>query len=193
MTGTGGNAVTFIALAAIVGAVLLVRRGWEGQERIAHAGWALAAAALLGLGLAHGAWGLASGTVAGIATALALVAHAGWTSPAKVQRAPREAPMITLPRRWQGLVRRIFVFLLVVPVAFAAAQWLAFGVQALARRAGTGQADAAVLTLVLAPVFWSLLMAIQMTRSGPLRMLPAPAIAALLGTALWGVSLGGAA
>ena len=129
--------------------------------------------------------GVALATVAGIVTAMAIVGHAGWTSPAKVQRAPREAPAVSLPRRWAGLGRRLLVFVLVVPVAFVAAQWLAFGVQALARRGGAVEADLVVLTLALQPVFWAGLMAIQMSRAGPLRMVAPPAIAALLGTMLW--------
>ena len=128
------------ALLLILVAVALVRLGWGGRRGVAGAGWALGIAALLMLAARDGAWGLAIGTVTGIAAALAFVLHAGWTSPAKTRRAPREAPAILLPRRWHDLGRRVLVFVLVVPIAFCAAQWLAFAVQAVARRAGAGDA-----------------------------------------------------
>ena len=175
------------ALIVILVAVAPVRLGWGGRRRVAGAGagWALGLAVLLALAARDGAWGLAIGTVTGIAAALAFVLHAGWTSPAKVRRAPREAPAILLPRRWPDLGRRVLVFVLVVPIAFCAAQWLAFAVQAVARRAGAGDADTMVMTLLLQPILWAVLMAWQMTRAGPARMVAPPAAAALLGTALW--------
>lgn len=176
------------ALILIAAGMLLVRFGWDGGRPAAAAGWA---AAMLGLALLvarDGAWGLAIGTVVGMACALAIVLHAGWSSPAKITRPPREAPAILLPRRWSDLARRVAVFVLAVPVAFAAAQWLAFGAQALARSGGADAADATALTLLLQPVAWGLLMTWQMTRSGPARMIAAPLAAALLGTALWGAA-----
>lgn len=173
------------ALIVILVAVALVRLGWGGRRGAAGLGWALGLAALVALTTRDGAWGLAIGTVTGIAAALAFVLHAGWTSPAKVRRAPREAPAILLPRRWHDLGRRVLVFVLVVPIAFSAAQWLAFAVQAVARRAGAGDADTMVMTLLLQPILWAVLMAWQMTRAGPARMVAPPAAAALLGTALW--------
>ena len=173
------------ALLVIVAAIVLVRLGWGGRRGAAGIGWTLAVAALLALTARDGAWGLAIGTVAGMAAALGLILYAGWTSPAKAPRTSREAPSILLPRRWHDLRRRLLVFLLVVPVAFCAAQWLAFAVQAVARRAGASDADTMVMTLLLQPIAWTVLMAWQMTRSGPARMVAPPATAALLGTALW--------
>lgn len=172
-------------LALVLIGVALIRWGWSGRSGIAGIGWMLASVALVTLAIRDGAWGVAIGIVAGTAAALALVLHAGWTSPAKVPRAVREAPSITLPRRWHDLRRRIVVFVLVVPIAFCAAQWLAFGAQAIARRAGASDADAIVLTLMLQPILWALLIAWQMTRAGPARMVAPPAAAAVLGTVLW--------
>ena len=173
------------ALLVVVAAMLLVRMGWGGRHGVAWAGWALIAGALAVLVARDGAWGLATGTVAGIGAALAIVAHAGWTAPARARRAPREAPSIALPRRPGDLARRCAVFLLVVPLSFAAAQWLAYGAQALARRAGAGEADAIVLALFLQPCIWAALMTWQMTRRDATDMILPPASAALLGTLMW--------
>lgn len=176
------------ALIVVAAGMLLVRLGWGGRRGVAAAGWLLAAAALAVLTARDGAWGLAVGTVAGMAVALAMVLYAAWVSPAKTARAPRQAPAITLPRRPRDLLRRVAVFALVVPVAFAAAQWLAYGGQALARRNGWAEADSLVLMLFGQPVVWLALMSIQMTRPGPLRMISAPAVAAMIGTLLWALA-----
>lgn len=173
---------------AIAVGMLLVRLGWGGRRGVAVAGWVLAGAMALVLTRENGAWGLAIAAVAGVAAAIAIVLHAGWTAPAKALRPPREAPSITLPRRPRDLARRLAVFVLVVPVAFAAAQWLAFGIQAMARRGGAGEADAIVTMLFLQPLLWSILMAWQMTRAGAVRMIAPPAGAAALGTILWSLS-----
>ena len=177
-----------VAFIAIAGAMVLVRIGWGGRRPLALAGWAIALAALAALTLRDGAWGLAVGTLAAMAVALVLVLWAGWRSPPRAGRPSREAPAVLLPRRWQGLVRRLAVFVLSVPVAFAAAQWLAFGVQAAGRRWGLVEADAIVLALFLQPVLWMALMSIQLTRANTLRMIPAPVAAALAGTALWALA-----
>lgn len=180
--------MTALALAIIAAAMILVRIGWDGRRGIAAAGWVLAAIGLCILTARDGAWGFAIGTVAGIAVALIMVLYAGWRSPAKARRAPREAPSIVIPQRWPDIARRLAVFALVVPVAFAAAQWLAFGVQALARRGGMGDADTIVLTLFLQPILWTIVMAIQMTRADAARMIAPPIVTALLGTILWSAS-----
>ncbi len=177
--------MTTPASIAIIAAMALVRYGWGGPSMAAWGGWALALAALLVLGVQDGAWGIAVGIVTGTLAALAIVLHAGLTSPAKARRPSREAPSIALPRRLPDLGRRLVVFVLVVPIAFAAAQWLAFGSQALARHAGAGDADTFVLTTMLQPIAWAALMSWQMTRADPSAMVLPPVAAALLGTVLW--------
>ena len=180
--------MTWTALGIVVAAMLMVRIGWAGRRETAWGGWIAATGALVWLTLDDGAWGMAIGTAVGIAVALILVLHAAWISPAKVQRAPREAPTVTLPRRWGDLGRQVGVFVLVVPVGFVAAQWLAFGAQAVARRGGATDADAIALTFLLQPALWGVIITVQMTRAAPARMLAAPAVAALLGTLLWSAS-----
>jgi hypothetical protein len=177
-----------LGLVAITAAMLLVRLGWSGRRGVAPLGWALGVGGLLLLAANDGAWGVAVGAVAGMAVAIALVLHAGWRSPVKVRRPARTVPSITLPHRPADIARHLFVFVLVVPIGFAAAQWLTFGAQALARRAGAGEADALALTLILQPVLWGVLMAWQMTRATAMRMIAPPASAAILGTILWSLS-----
>lgn len=176
------------ALIAVAGAMVLVRIGWAGAAAVAAAGWSMAAFALVVLARADGAWGIAIGVVTAIAAALLLVLLAGWRSPVKRYRPPREPPSITIPRRRHDIVRRVAVFALVVPGAFAAAQWLAFGAQAIARRSGAADADAIAMTLYLQPIMWSVIMAIQMTRAGPARMVAPLAVATVIGAILWGAS-----
>lgn len=186
--GSETHAVTAITLLAVVAALTLVRIGWNGARGLALLGWALALVALTALAWQDGAWGLAVGVVTGMGAALACVLHAGWTSPARSLRAPREAPAISIPHHRRDLVRRLAVFALAVPVAFAAAQWLAFGVQAAIRGGAALDSDAVVLTLFLQPVIWTALLTVQLTRARPSQMVAAPLIAAIAGTMLWGAA-----
>lgn len=172
-------------LLAIVAGMVLVRLGWAGRRGAAALGWALALAALVLLAAGDGAWGLAVGTTTAIVVGLSLVLHAGWTSPARTVRPPREAPAIHVPHHARDILRRLAVFALVVPVAFAAAQGLAFGLQAVARGAGWNDTDTTVLALFLQPVLWVAIMTVQMTRADAARMVAAPATAALAGLLLW--------
>lgn len=177
-----------IALIGVVAGIVLVRRGWAGRRPLAVVGWAIVLAALALLTIGDGAWGLAMGGAIGITAALALVLWAGWSSPAKSTRAPRTAPASTIPVRASDIARRVAVFALAVPVAFIAAQWFAFGVQALARAGGATAADTAVLMLGLQPLVWGVIMALQLLQPGPARMLTAPAVVAGLGTAAWALA-----
>ena len=176
------------AILLVLAGIVVVRLGWAGRRGLSAAGWAAVAAGAAMLTAGDGAWGLAIATVAVMMAALALVLHAGWRSPAKVRRPRREAPAVALPRRASGLVRRGAVFLLVVPVGFAAAQWLAFGLQAFARAGGMGETDATVLSLLLQPLLWLAILTVQMTRARTAQMVAAPAVAALAGTLLWGAA-----
>ncbi|SOB79812.1 hypothetical protein SAMN06297144_0744 [Sphingomonas guangdongensis] len=177
-----------VALLLIVAAVALVRYGWAGRPAAAWAGWGGIAAALLLLALSDGAWGVAVGTTLAMMAALAIVLYAGWREPARARRAPRTPPSVTLPHGGAEFGRRAAVFALVVPVAFAATQWLAFALQALARSSGWNATDATVLMLLGQPLLWGVLMTWQMTRSGPAAMVAPPVLAALAGTLLWSLS-----
>lgn len=177
-----------VALALMGAAMVLVRLGWSSSRQAAYLGWMLAAGALVMLTASAGAWGLAIATVVAMILALTMVLYAGWTAPIRMRRAGIEAASVTLPRLSGDLARRVIVFVLVVPVAFVAAQLLAFGIQAVARRAGIGDADATASTLFLQPLIWTALITWQMSRTGPLRMIAAPVAAALLGSLLWGIS-----
>lgn len=180
--------MTAIALVAVVVAITLVRFGWNGLRGVAPLGWALGLLALVSLVIQDGAWGLSVGVVAGMAAAFGFVLHAGWTSPARTRRAPREAPAISIPHHRRDLARRVAVFALAVPLAFAAAQWLAFGIQAAVRGGAALDADAVTLTLFLQPVIWTAILTVQLTRARAAQMVAAPLVAAVAGTMLWGVA-----
>ena len=173
------------AIAMVAAAIALVRLGWAGRPGVAALGWLLAGATLVALAQGAGAWGFAVGAIAGMTAALGTLAWSGWSAPGHAPRSGREkaaSPSLREPAR---LARRGAVFLLVVPVGGAAALWLAFGAQAVAREMGMQTADAYACLLLLAPVFWCSIMTWQMTRNGPCRMVAAPLFAALLGTLLW--------
>ena len=176
------------ALLLIALAMGLVRLGWGGRRGVAIVGWGLALLGLATLARIDGAWGIAPGGVAGMASALAGLLWSGWRTPAKAYRPAREPPSIVLPRRIGDLARRSVVFVLVVPIAFAATQWLAFALHASMRRAGMGEADAIVLMLFVQPVLWASLATWQMTRRDARRMMPPVLATALLGTVVWSVS-----
>ncbi len=168
--------------------VVLVRLGWGTRRSVALAGWALAVVSFVLLTLSDGAWGMATGFTAGMIVALVIVLHAAWRSPAKRRRAVRQADPLVLRRGDGGLARRLAVFVLVVPVAFVAAQWFAFTVQALVRRGAPPDADSVALTLFLQPMTWTALMSWQMMLSGPVRMAFPPLVIAALGAVLWSMS-----
>jgi hypothetical protein len=120
-----------------------------------------------------------------MATALVLLAMDGLASE-RTDR-PLKARATVTPPRWraEGLIRRTIVFLLVVPIGFAATMILALGAEAAARRAGWIEADRYVLALMLQPAAWALLASGQMLSTHP-RGMVAPALAcALGGAALW--------
>ena len=180
--------MTAAALLIVAVGIALVRLGWGGTRALAIIGWLAAATALVVLTGMNGAWGLSLGVVVGMAVALGFVLQAGWTSPPRDRRAPREAPAISIPHHRRDLLRRIAVFVLAVPVAFAAAQWLAFGVQAAIRGNAPIDGDAVVLTLFLQPVIWTALLTVQLTRARPAQMIAAPLVAGIAGTILWGAA-----
>lgn len=168
--------------------LVLIRLGWGTRRSVALAGWALALVSLVMLACSDGAWGMATGFVTGMIVALGIVLHAGWRSPAKRHGTIRQADAVVLRRGYHGVGRRLTVFAMVVPVAFAAALWLAFTVQALLRRGAPLDADSVALTLFLQPVTWTALMSWQMTLSRPVRMAFPPLIIAALGAVLWSMS-----
>ncbi len=166
--------------------VAALRRGWGGRRGWIIAGWTLIGAALIALAVTAGAWGLAIGSSAAMAAAMAILARAGIAEPARDKRSPRAIPTVTPPRwRWRGLARRIAVFLLIVPVGLVASAVLAFGADALARRAGWVEADSLALALFVQPVAWAILAAIQSMKPGPARMIAPALICAAIGLVMW--------
>jgi hypothetical protein len=158
---TATASLVWIGAAAIVAAVLQLRRAWSLPRRSAAAngiGWALmlagAALALAG----DGAWGLAVASLCGMTSAALLLAHAGWTAPkGKGRASDRKAHMLPETGEPLALGRRILTFLITVPLAFAASLLAALGARALAGLAGWSDADGNAMTLLLLPLLWGVL------------------------------------
>ncbi|GGB27811.1 hypothetical protein GCM10011380_16780 [Sphingomonas metalli] len=178
-------AIVCMPVAATV-ALGLIRVGWDGRRSLALAGWALAIAAAVALAMLAGAWGLAIVATTAIVAALAILLRDAWRAPRGRAAPVRSAPSIALPRpTLRSVGRRLAVFLLVVPVAAAAAALLAFGLQATLVRGRAAEADTVALMMVAQPVLWALLATVQITRASAVRMI-APALAcAALGLILW--------
>jgi len=153
--------LVWLGAAAIIAAVLQLRRAWGLSRRSASAngmGWALM---LLGSLLAlagDGAWGLAVASLLGMACAALLLAYAGWTSPrGKGRASDRKAH--ALPERGEPrhIGRRLLTFLLTIPLAFAASLLAALGARALLAMAGLSDADGNAIALLLLPLLWGIL------------------------------------
>ena len=182
-----GSEVVAVALALLVPAVALLRVGWSGDTRLAYAGWAIGATSLFSLAVIEGAWGLAVGLTLAIILALTLVLHAAATAPVRVGRDTRiaSAPVTSAAPQ---IGRRVLVFTLVVPVSFAAAQWMAFGLNAVMKNGGPLEANSVATAFMLQPFVWTVLMAWQMCQANPSAMVWPPAAVALLGTVIWWLS-----
>lgn len=157
----GPAPLVWLGAAAIIAAVLQLRRAWGLSRRSVLAngmGWALM---LLGSLLAlagDGAWGLAVASLFGMACAALLLAHAAWTSPRGKARAS-ERKAHALPERGEPrqIGRRLLTFLLTTPLAFAASLLAALGARALFAMAGLSDADGNAIALLLLPLLWGIL------------------------------------
>lgn len=153
--------LVWLGTAAIVAAVLQLRRAWGLPRRSARQNgiaWTLmfagAALALAG----DGAWGLAVASLASMATALLVLAHAGWTAPASKARAPdRKAHMLPEKGEPRHIGRCLLMFTITVPLAFAASLLAALGARAAAGLAGWSDANGNAMSLLLLPLLWGIL------------------------------------
>lgn len=166
-------------------AIVLIRIGWGASRPVALAGWGVEVLALVLLGRAAGAWGIATGAAVAMIVALIAVLAAGWQSVPRLRRASNPAETVTVPITQVALGRRVAVFLLVVPVAFIAAQWLAWAGQGFVRGHAPLDANSLALMLALQPVVWTVLITWQMLCASLSGMAAPPALAALLGLLLW--------
>ena len=179
-----GSEVIAFPLLLLLPAVALLRAGWSGDSRLAYAGWAVGAFSLIWLTMLDGAWGLAVGFVLAIAAALAIVLHTAATSPAKSRRAIGIANVAVEPGR-VAIGRRLLVFALVVPVSVLAAQWFAFGLNAVMKGGAPLEANSVATAFMVQPVVWTLLMVWQVCQTKPSAMVWPPVVVASLGTVLW--------
>lgn len=175
-----------LAIGCAACGVLVVRLGWQGKRAVALGGWALVLAALSALAGRAGAWGIAVGGLAAMAAAMVMLARSVWVAPAGTFRPQRSSARIA-PPRWPVARpgRRFAIFLLVVPIGFAAAQLLAFGAQVAARRGGWDDADSLALALLLQPIAWAALASVQMTRAEWGAMIVPALVCGAAGLAMW--------
>ncbi|MEZ5679818.1 MAG: hypothetical protein R3E14_00805 [Erythrobacter sp.] len=174
-----------MAITALALAVVLIRLGWGGREGLSGVGWAVATLSLTWLTWSDGAWGLATGLTAGAIFALVLVLYAGAISPRSgARRAAANVP-VRLSNRAEGFGRRTLVFLLVVPLSFAAAQWLAFAIAIAMKANAPLDANSVSTMMFVQPSVWAILMVWQMVLAGPREMLAPPVIVAGIATLIW--------
>lgn len=184
----GASVLTVIGWLLAGLSAFLVRLGWERSRALALAGWAAAALAIGLFIRGDGAWGLATGFTIAMVFAIAMLLHAAWKSPARTTRPARVSAIPAPPVTVRDTLRRLAVFALVVPVAFAAAQWFSYALQALVRHGAPLDANALALMLFTQPILWSVLMSWQMTQSNAARMIIPPLVTALLGALLWSLA-----
>ena len=148
------------SLAAVAG-VTLLRVAWGRPLRSAPllcAAWALVAAGLVQGAWANGAWGLSIVSLSAMGAAFAVLALAIVTSkPGKDRPSERWANILPDGAGSLFIGRRIFTFLLAVPLAMAAALLIALGGRAVAGWSGWHEANANVLAIFLLPVCWAIL------------------------------------
>lgn len=183
---TGASPLVWIGIAAIVAAVLQLRRAWglprrsAGQNVIA---WALMLAGAVLAVAGEGAWGLAVASLGGMATAALLIAHAGWMSPrGKARASERRVHMLPEGGEPRQIGRRLLTFLFTVPLGFLASLLAVLGARALVGMAGWSDADGNAMAFLLLPVLWALLAFWLLMRPGrreQLIWLAAPAAAGL--------------
>lgn len=185
---TGAAPLVWAGMAAVVAAVVQLRRSWGMPRRSTvqnGIAWALMLAGTV-LSLAgEGAWGLAVASLGGMATAALLIAHAGWVAPrGKARASERRAHMLPESGEPHHVGRRLLTFLFVVPLGFAASLLAALGMRALAGMAGWSDADGNAMALLLLPVLWALLAFWLLMRPGRREQLVWLALPATVGLGL---------
>lgn len=143
--------------AAGVGAL---RMAWSRPARSLAwngAGWGLIMLAVLIAGMAAGAWGIAIVSIGPMLVAFAILALAGWRSPAgraaATNRRANMLPEAGEPWRIRG---RLATFLIVIPGGFLAAAALALTLRSAAMLLGWGEANANVMAFFTVPLGWAL-------------------------------------
>lgn len=187
---TGGGTL-LLCVTAMAAGVLSLRAGW-GRSRgrlFVAAGWALILTGLGALAAADGAWGLSIAAIVATLTACVVLAQAALAStPPATERAVRTAaPTVLLrPGGAEGVLRRLAVFILVVPVACGASVLVALTFQAATRGAGWLESDSTALGLLLFPIVWAILVTLLMLKPGPKAMLtPLAGTLAAAGALFW--------
>lgn len=165
----------FLSAILVAAGILSVRIGWGRRQggRFVALGWAAVIAGLALLAARDGAWGLAVGAVVATLAASLLLGQAALSSaPAPARNARTAAPSVLLRSGGGvGVLRRLAVFILVIPVGAIASALAALAAQAAARQAGWPESDSTAFGLFAFPVVWAILVTLLMLRPGPKSML----------------------
>lgn len=162
-----------VGIAMAVGAVLLLRVSWQRAVRSAifnAVAWALLLAALFVGAWDAGAWGLTVVSIGAISAALVLLGWAAWMSPrGKSKASSRRVNMLPEPGEPRMIGRRVLTFVLTVPLAFLVVMLVSVAARGVAVSLGWNEADANVLTLLLLPLLWAVLMALMLLETRRMR------------------------
>lgn len=173
----GSASLAIGSLAGIVG-VGLLRYAWAQDQRshpLYLAGWLLILAGALCGWATAGAWGLAITSLWPMGMAFVLLGIAGLRSPpGKTRASNRRVGLV--PERGEPLrlAGRVLTFVLVVLLAAVLGIGIAVAVAGLMRIAGSGEANAYSLALMIMPLTWAVLaylLLMQPSRRGQAKVL----------------------
>jgi len=175
--------VIALGIAMAAGAIWLLHVSWQRAIRsvaLNVLAWALLFAALIVGARDAGAWGMTLVSIGAIGAALALLGWAAWMSPpGKSKASSRRVNMLPEPGEPRMIGRRVLTFVLTVPLAFIVVILVSVAARGVAVSAGWNEADANVLTLLLLPLLWAVLIAVMLLETRRVRqyaMLALPAL-----------------
>ena len=155
------DALLMAGTAGAIAAIALLRFSWSRPQRSVWGnalGWFLLAASLAAGWIGAGAWGVSVIALWAMGAAFAVLAVAAWLSPpAKRKPSSDRAGMLPEAGEPWHVGRRCATFLLVVLAGLIAAIALAIATRWAALLIGTGEANANVLALFVAPLGWTIL------------------------------------
>ncbi|MFS0738601.1 hypothetical protein ABC347_16260 [Sphingomonas sp. 1P06PA] len=149
----------WLASALAAAAVGVLRFAWSRPSRSLlwnGIGWGLLLLALVAGAAIAGAWGVSIVALVAILAAFALLALAGWRSPAgRAAAANRRAGMMPEAGEAWRIGGRLTTFLIVIPGGFLAAAALALTMRGSAMLLGWGEANANVAAFFMLPIGWA--------------------------------------
>lgn len=163
-------ALVWIAAALGIAGVAALRFAWSQPRRSTRAnalGWAMLGASIVLAAAGAGAWGVAVAALGAMLAAFAVLAVAGWRSPAREARASdRRVGMLPEGREPWRIGARFLSFVLTIVGGFVISVGLALAIIGLGHGLGWSAANTNVFALYSVPVIWSVLVVVLlMSRS----------------------------